>query len=225
MSGVLITELNEDISNTIVESKNGGDRQYFIEGIFMQAGIKNRNGRRYNPKTLNEEVQRYIEEKVNTSSAIGELGHPATPALNHERASHLITSLLTEGNNFIGKAKILTSLPMGKIVKGLIDEGVRFGVSSRGVGILKKNNSENITEVFNYKLATAADIVSDPSGPNCWVSGVMENASWVYDEDNKIWLESPLLEETVKELDKPSRLVSEQTKLRLFEQFLNSIVK
>ncbi len=222
--GLLITEQNEDVSGLIIESRSNGEKQYFIEGVFMQAEIKNRNGRRYARKMLEEEVQRYVAEKVTTNSAIGELGHPPTPTVSHERASHLITSLVQEGNDWIGKARILTALPMGKIVKGLIDENVRFGVSSRGVGALKKQSS-GITEVHNFRISTAADVVTDPSAPAAWVHGIMENADWVYEAATGEWLESQAFEETIKQLDRPSRLVTEETKLRLFQDFITSIGK
>lgn len=218
--GVLISESLDDVSSMIVESKAGEPRKYIIEGIFLQAGIKNRNGRIYDPGMLDREVNRYVAERVNTLSAIGEMGHPPTPTLSHERASHLIESLDREGNNYIGRARILTSLPMGKIAKGLIDEGVRFGVSSRGVGGLVKGS--NIVEVRNYKMATAADIVTDPSAPDAWVNGIMENAEWVLDAAGE-WTQSRAYANIREQLDKPRRLVSESTKLRLFSQFLDKI--
>lgn len=219
--GLLITEVNEDIAGLVVESRANGERQYFIEGIFMQSEIKNRNGRKYARRMLEEEVARYVNEKVNLNSAIGELGHPPTPTLNHERASHLITSLVQEGNDWIGKARVLTELPMGKVVRGLIKEGVRFGVSSRGVGGLKKH-SNNITEVLNFKLSTAADVVTDPSAPGAWVNGIMENEQWVLDAAGN-WIGSEAYESTIQALDKPTRMVSEATRIKLFEQFLSEI--
>lgn len=218
--GVLISESLDDVSTLITESKESGKKKYIIEGIFLQAGIKNRNGRIYDPGMLDREVNRYVTERVNTLSAIGEMGHPPTPALSHERASHLIESLEREGNNYIGRARILTSLPMGKIAKGLIDEGVRFGVSSRGVGGLVKGT--NIVEVRNYKMTTAADIVTDPSAPDAWVNGIMENAEWCLDAAGE-WVSSPEYNLIKEQLDRPKRLVSESTKLRLFNQFLNKI--
>jgi len=219
--GLLITELNHDVAGLIVESRTNGEKQYFIEGIFMQSEIKNRNGRQYARRMLEEEVERYVNEKVNLNCAIGELGHPATPALDHERASHLITALVQEGNDWIGKARVLAELPMGKVVRGLIREGVRFGVSSRGVGGLRKQPS-GITEVHNFKIATAADVVTDPSTPGAWVNGIMEGESWVLDAAGS-WIGSEIYESTIAELDKPTRLVTEQTRIRLFEQFLTGI--
>lgn len=220
--GLLITELNEDVAGLVVESRSAGSKKYYIEGVFMQGNVKNRNGRRYDPGMLNEEVQRYIREQVANKSSIGELGHPPTPTLSHERACHLIENLSLEGTNWIGKARVLTELPMGKIVKGLIDEGVRFGVSSRGVGGLRK--TPTVTEVYNYKLSTAADVVTDPSAPDAWVNGIMENASWVLDAAGN-WVGGESYESTIKALDKPKRLVSEDTKLKLFQNFLTEITE
>ena len=218
--GVLITETLDDVSSMVVEAKAEGSKKYIIEGIFLQAGIKNRNGRIYAPQMLQNEVERYVAERVKNNCAIGELGHPPTPTLSHERASHIIESLVQDGNNWIGRARILTELPMGKIVKGLIDEGVRFGVSSRGVGGLVKGNQ--ITEVRNYKMTTAADIVTDPSAPDAWVNGIMENANWIQNAAGE-WIESSEYRSIKEELDRPSRLVDENARLELFNRFLASL--
>ena len=173
---LLITEVNDNI-NLVTEEVNG-EKQYHIDGIFMQAEQKNRNGRVYPQKTLMNEVQRYNNEYVKTNRAMGELGHPDGPQLNLERVSHLIKELRVDGNDIYGKAKILDT-PYGKIVKDLIKEGVKIGVSSRGMGSLKQVNGVN--EVQEDFSLSAVDIVADPSAPDAYVQGIMEGKEWVWD--------------------------------------------
>ena len=170
----LITETIEDI-DLIVEGNSKGGKDYKIKGVFMQADIKNRNGRTYPVGTLANEVKRYTNEFINKKRAFGELGHPDGPTVNLERVSHMITSLTPEGKNFIGEAKIMDT-PYGKIVKNLIDEGAQLGVSSRGMGSIS-----NGTVGKDFYLATAADIVADPSAPDAFVEGIMEGKEWVWD--------------------------------------------
>ena len=162
----------------IEQDEKSGKKNYKIRGVFMQADIKNRNGRMYPMEILSKEVTRYNKEYVNENRAYGELGHPDGPTVNLERASHMITSLQPDGKNFIGEAKIL-STPMGEIVKSLIDDGAKLGVSSRGMGSLDQKNGANVVRKDFY-LATAADIVADPSAPNAFVSGIMEGKEWIW---------------------------------------------
>ena len=174
----LITEEIEQVE-VIVENRNG-KKNLFIEGVFLQGEIKNRNGRMYPMQTLAREVGRYNENFVEKGRALGELGHPDGPTVNLDRVSHKIVSLKEDGNNFIGKAKIL-STPMGKIASNLLGEGVKLGVSSRGVGSLNKTNEGNSVVGEDFTLATAADIVADPSAPDAFVDGIMEGKDWVWD--------------------------------------------
>ena len=172
----LITEKVEDVK-VLTEEKNGKKRLY-IEGTFLQGEIKNRNGRMYPLSTLEREVSKYNEQYIKSGRSLGELGHPDGPTVNLDRASHLITSLVQEGNNFRGRARILDT-PMGNIAKNLLDEGVKLGVSSRGIGSLKETNGCKIV-ADDYMLATAADIVADPSAPDAFVNGIMEGREWVW---------------------------------------------
>ena len=176
----LICELQESIEYELIDEGGGKAKQYFIEGIFMQSEKKNKNGRIYPLPVLEKEVNRYFKEYVEPKRAFGELGHPDGPTVNLDRASHMITDLRKEGKNFVGRAKILGT-PNGQIVKCLIDEGARLGVSSRGMGTLKpdKKNSQIVQD--DFYLATAADIVADPSAPNAFVEGIMEGKEWIWD--------------------------------------------
>ena len=174
----LICELTETVEYELVEEK-GKDKQYFIEGIFMQSERKNKNGRIYPLPVLEKEVDRYVKEYVEPKRAFGELGHPDGPTVNLDRASHMITELRKEGKNFVGRAKILGT-PNGNIVKNLIDEGARLGVSSRGMGTLKPEKKAQVVQ-NDFYLATAADIVADPSAPNAFVEGIMEGVEWIWD--------------------------------------------
>ena len=172
--------ISEEISEVeyITEQKDGGKKDYKIKGVFMESDVKNRNGRVYPQEILAKEVVRYNKEFINQKRAFGELGHPDGPTVNLERASHMITALYPDGKSFVGEAKIL-STPMGEIVKSLIDEGAKLGVSSRGMGSLEQKNGAHYVR-NDFYLATAADIVSDPSAPNAFVQGIMEGKEWVW---------------------------------------------
>ena len=214
---LLITEVNDNV-NLVTEEVNG-ERQYHIDGIFMQAEQKNRNGRVYPKKTLMNEVQRYNNEYVRTNRAMGELGHPDGPQLNLERVSHLIKELRVDGNDIYGRAKILDT-PYGKIVKDLVKEGVKIGVSSRGMGSLKQVNGVNeVQEDFNL---AAVDIVADPSAPNAFVEGIMEGKEWVW--ENGI-LTARRIETYKKHIKSASKSNLEEAKLYAFADFLSKIVK
>jgi len=179
----LITELTEDIKY-IKENVGNGEKTYFIEGVFMQADVKNRNGRIYPQTILAKECKRYINEYVNKGRALGELNHPSGPTVNLDRVSHIIKELYEEGNNIYGKAKVLDT-PMGRIVKNLIDEGAQLGVSTRGMGSLKaRNGFQEVQEDF---MLAAVDIVADPSAPNAFVNGIMEGKEWMFVEG--VWQE------------------------------------
>jgi hypothetical protein len=220
----LITEVTEEI-NYLTEAKEDGKKNYFIEGVFMQGAIKNRNGRMYPTEVLDKEVGRYNESYVAKNRAYGELGHPAGPTINLERVSHMITSLQREGNNFMGKAKIMTETPYGAIVKSLMDEGAQLGVSSRGMGSLKENR-QGIAEVqSDFYLATAADIVADPSAPNAFVSGIMEGAEWVFNEATNTWQQLEATDRMRTEMKKMTAEEVEAKKFALFERFISSLSK
>ena len=203
----------------IVEERNG-KKNMFIEGIFLQGDLKNRNGRMYPMETLRREVQRYTENHVNSGRALGELGHPDGPTVNLDRVSHKIVSLKENGTNFIGKAKIL-STPMGKIAESLISEGVKLGVSSRGIGSLKQTREGVNVVGDDFMLSTAADIVADPSAPDAFVEGIMEGKNWVWDGGV---LREQQASKTYKEIN---TLVTQgqldEKKLDLFNNFLNNL--
>ena len=185
----LFTESVEEVQY-ITEDKQGGGKNYKIKGIFLQADIKNRNGRVYPMEVLEKEVNRYNKKFINENRAYGELGHPEGPTVNLERVSHMVTELYPDGKNFIGEAKIMET-PMGKIVKSLMNEGGKLGVSSRGMGSLDQKNGANYVR-DDFYLATAADIVADPSAPNAFVEGIMEGKEWVW--NNGALLEAELVE-------------------------------
>ena len=185
----LFSEAVEDVQY-ITEDKEGGGKNYKIKGIFLQADIKNRNGRIYPMEILQKEVTRYNKKFINEKRAYGELGHPEGPTVNLERVSHMVTELYPDGKNFIGEAKIMET-PMGKIVKNIIDEGGKLGVSSRGMGSLDQKNGANYVR-DDFYLATAADIVADPSAPNAFVEGIMEGKEWVW--NNGALIEAELVE-------------------------------
>ena len=214
----LITEEIDQVE-VIVEERNG-KKNLFIEGIFLQGEIQNRNGRMYPMQTLSREVGRYNENFVTKGRALGELGHPDGPTVNLDRVSHKITSLRQEGNNFIGKAQIL-STPMGNIAKSLLGEGVKLGVSSRGVGSLIKTNEGYSIVGEDFTLATAADIVSDPSAPDAFVDGIMEGKEWVGDGDV---LRERYAQKTYKRINTlvDQKRLDEQ-KLNLFNDFLSNL--
>ena len=212
----LITETIENIE-VLTEERNG-KKDYKIKGIFMQADIKNRNGRIYPVGTLAKEVKRYNEQFIAKKRAFGELGHPDGPTVNLERVSHMITSLKPEGKNFIGEAKIMDT-PYGKIVKNLIDEGAQLGVSSRGMGSLQSGSQGNVVGKDFY-LATAADIVADPSAPDAFVEGIMEGKEWVW--DNGV-LKSMEVEKYKEEIEKTRRAELAEKKASIFKDFLKKI--
>ena len=214
---LLITEVNDNI-NLVTEEVNG-EKQYHIDGIVMQAEQKNRNGRVYPKRTLMNEVQRYNNEYVKTNRAMGELGHPDGPQLNLERVSHLIKEFRVDGNDIYGKAKILDT-PYGKIVKDLVKEGVKIGVSSRGMGSLKQVNGVNeVQEDFNL---AAVDIVADPSAPDAFVEGIMEGKEWVW--ENGI-LTARRIETYKKQIKSASKSNLEEAKLYAFADFLSNFMK
>jgi len=213
----LIAEIVEDVQY-ITEGTN---KELYIEGIFLQSEMKNRNGRIYPKNIMEREVSRYMKEYVQAGRAFGELGHPEGPTINLDRVSHMITSLKENGNNFVGRAKIMNT-PMGNIVKNLIDGGAKLGVSSRGMGSLKINN-DGINEVQDdFYLATAADIVADPSAPDAFVQGIMENREWMF--LNGSWTYQHI-DETKKIMEQTKVKQLEEVKLRVFENFLHSISK
>lgn len=212
----LIKEVTETI-NYIAEEKDG-KRSLFIEGPFIQTEVVNRNGRKYLRETVAKEIERYTENYINKNRAFGELGHPDTPTINLDRVSHLTTSLRQEGNDWIGKAKILDT-PMGTIVKNLLEGGAQVGVSSRGLGSIKTVNGVNIVQ-DDFHLATAADIVADPSAPNAFVQGIMEGKEWMM--VNGIWTEVHY-EEAKKQIQKASRKDIERVSLQIFENFIKKL--
>ena len=214
----LISEEAQDIE-FLTEEKKGGGKNYFIEGVFMQAETKNRNGRVYPKAVLQKEAKRYSDSFIKTKRAFGELGHPDGPTVNLERVSHMIEELEEVDNNFMGRAKILDT-PYGKIVKNLIDEGARLGVSSRGMGSLKPAK-DGIQEVQgDFYLATAADIVADPSAPDAVVAGIMEGKEWIW--DNGIIKEAEI--QAIKEkVEQSSRKDREQTLVNAFEDFITKL--
>jgi len=247
---LLITEVFNEDCEVLVETNENGSKSHYISGIFMQGDIKNRNGRVYPSAILEKEMNRYDTQFVKTKRALGELGHPDGPQINGDRVSHLITEMKRDGNNFVGKAKILGT-PMGNIVKTFIDEGVKIGVSTRGLGSVKQNNG--IMEVQNdFHLATV-DIVTDPSGPDCFVEGIMENTQYYFDIATSSWklgsIAEAVVEHThvdIKEFNeamnrlqmledaimsikesfaKPSKKLDESKVLKMFETYVSTLKK
>ena len=212
----LISEQIEDV--TFIAEETNGKKNYFIEGIFLQGEIKNRNGRMYPMAVLDREVGKYTESFINTDRALGELGHPDGPNLNLDRVSHKITSLKKEGTNYVGRAKILGT-PMGSIAKNLLDEGIKLGVSSRGMGSIKKESNCNVV-CDDFMLATAADIVADPSAPDAFVNGIMEGKEWVW--DNGILKESEIAKIKVT-IDEATLINLQERKVSAFKSFLQSL--
>jgi hypothetical protein len=210
--------ITEEISNVkIITEGKGASKKLYIDGVFLQGDIKNRNGRMYPMETLSREVKRYNEAFVQKGRALGELGHPDGPTVNLDRVSHKITSLVREGTNFRGKAQILNT-PMGKIASSLLDEGVMLGVSSRGVGSLKMTNEGHKVVGEDFMLATAADIVADPSAPDAFVQGIMEGKEWVWEGGI---LREQLAENTKKKINTlVDQKALEEHKLDLFKTFL-----
>ena len=216
----LIREEIESVK-VITEATKSGKKNLYIEGVFLQGNIKNRNGRMYPMETLQREVGRYMKEHVTTGRALGELGHPDGPTVNLDRVSHKITSLKESGTNFIGRAKILESTPMGKIASSLLSEGVKLGVSSRGIGSLKPTKEGFNVVGEDFMLATAADIVADPSAPDAFVEGIMEGKEWIWEGNI---LREKKAEEMRARIDAAAgQKVLEEQKLGLFNEFINSL--
>lgn len=223
----LFREINEEVQ-ILTEESEKGDKRYFIEGVFLQGNLKNRNGRVYPMQILDKEASRYSKNFIEQKRAFGELGHPEGPTINLERVSHMITSLRKEDDNYIGKAKIMDT-PYGKIVKNLIDEGAKLGVSSRGIGSLEEKSGINYVK-DDFQLATAADIVADPSAPDAFVNGILEGKEWVYQAGllvtrNTLAAEE-MVEEAKKELKKiravdPRRL--EEKAVKAFSRFIQNL--
>lgn len=212
----LITEEIQD-AQYIVEESNG-KKNYAIKGIFMQADVKNRNGRVYPSEVLQREVVRYNREFINKNRAFGELGHPEGPTVNLERVSHMVKALYPDGKNFLGEAKVLDT-PYGKIVKNLIDEGAKLGVSSRGMGTLYQKNGANYVK-DDFYLATAADIVADPSAPDAFVEGIMEGKEWVWDSGR---LKEQDIDKLKLQIVQAKRTQLADVKARVFESFLKNL--
>ena len=212
--------ISEHIENPayLIEEKEDRKKDYKIKGIFMQADIKNRNGRVYPMEVLNKEVKRYNKEYINEKRAFGELGHPDGPTVNLERASHMITALYPDGKNYIGEAKIL-STPMGGIVKNLMDEGAKLGVSSRGMGSLDQKNGVNYVR-NDFYLATAADIVADPSAPNAFVEGIMEGKEWIW---NNGMISEAEVAEIKENIEENSRTNNSKSNALEFAKFLQKL--
>ena len=216
----LIKEVTEEIKYISELNEETGKKSHFIEGVFLQSNLKNRNGRMYPKEVMQKEVARYTKESIDKKRAYGELGHPDGPTVNLDRVSHMIVGLKEDNDNYIGRAKILDT-PMGRIVKELIDEGASLGVSSRGLGSLKERNGVNEVQE-DFMLATAADIVADPSAPDAYVQGIMENKEWTF--VNGIWQEKEL-EESKAMIRAASSKELEAVKLEVFESFLTKLSK
>lgn len=213
----LIKEVFEQ-NRVIVEDKDG-KKNLYLEGVFLQAEVKNRNGRMYPESVMDREVNRYMKEYVEKNRAYGELGHPDTPSINLDRVSHIITSLKKEGTNYVGRAKILET-PMGNIAKGLLDGGAQLGVSSRAMGSLKTGKDGVQVVQDDFMLSTAADIVADPSAPDAYVSGIMEGKEWTYIDGKFVEKD---IEEAQRFIRKASFRKLEEAKIRAFEDFLSKI--
>ena len=213
----LIKEINDNVNYTYLEEANG-KKCLHIEGPFLVAETKNKNGRLYEYNTMKKEVDRYTTEYINKSRAFGELGHPESPSINLDRVSHMIVGLKEDGNQWVGKAKILDT-PMGNIARSLIEGGAQLGVSSRGMGSLKNVNGVNVVQPDFY-LATAADIVADPSAPGAFVQGIMEGKEWML--VNGVWTEQ-YIEEAKREIKRVSQKDIEKVSLRIFENFMKKL--
>jgi len=216
----LITELNEDVKY-LVEDRDG-KKHVFIEGVIMQGEIENRNGRMYRINILEKEMNRYNEQYVSKNRAYGELGHPSGPTINLERACIMFKKLYRENNNIMGKAKVLDT-PMGNIVKGLISEGASLGISSRGMGSIKENTKGIMEVQDDFHLATAGDIVADPSAPDAFVRGIMEGVEWIWDNG---LLKAQRIEQYKEEINRGARQrISEETAIKIFKQFFQDLSK
>ena len=213
----LITEVNENVEVLVEEDKNG-KKNLFISGPFMMSEVKNKNGRMYPKGVLMKEVKRYNTEYVDKNRAFGELGHPDGPGINLERVSHMITELKEDGNNVMGKAKIMDT-PYGQIVKNLIDNGAQLGVSSRGMGSLEEKNGVKVVK-DDFYLATAADIVADPSAPEAFVQGIMEGKEWIWESGALVEM---AVDEIKKEITTATSINLENKKIKAFSQFLSKL--
>jgi predicted RNA-binding protein len=213
----LFCDINEEIQ-VLTEENEPGKKNYFIEGIFLMCDQKNRNGRVYTFEMMDKKVKEYNNSFVKQKRAFGELGHPEGPTINLERVSHMITDLYSDKKNFIGRAKIMDT-PYGKIVKNLIDEGAKLGVSSRGVGSLEEKNGVNYVK-DDYQLATAADIVADPSAPEAFVRGIMEGKEWIWESGRLVEKD---LEEIKISIEKASSRKLEEAKIKAFERFFRNL--
>lgn len=223
---LLIKEIVEDVEY-ITEAKEDGTKQYFIEGIIMQGDIKNRNGRMYPKEILAKEVKRYNETYVEKNRAYGELGHPAGPTINLDRVSHMFTELRQDGSNIVGRAKVMDT-PMGKIVQNIMDADGTLGISSRGMGSIKQNKSGIMEVQKDFMLATAGDIVADPSAPDAFVKGVMEGVDWVYDVASSSWEVANTFDEIEEEIKQTARVSTAELEIKaaaLFEKFVRSLTK
>jgi hypothetical protein len=215
----LISEFNDyAVAPVIVEENEKGEKEYFIEGVFMQSDIKNRNGRIYPEQVMKKEVDRYVKEFVEKDRAFGELGHPDGPTINLDKVSHMITKLEQDGKNFMGRAKIL-STPNGQIVRNLINDGAKLGVSSRGLGSLETRGGAQVVK-DDFQLATAADIVADPSAPEAFVEGIMEGVEWYYDSGI---LKMKDAEQMRKEIRTAKSSKLQETKLNLWKKFVENL--
>jgi hypothetical protein len=212
----LIKELTEEVE--YITEENEGKKNHYIQGVFLQSEITNRNGRMYPKSVLDREVKNYNEKYIKTNRALGELGHPEGPTVNLDRVSHKITELKEDGNNFVGKAKLLDT-PMGNIAKNLLGEGVKLGVSSRGMGTLKRENGASVVGE-DFMLATAADIVSDPSAPDAFVEGIMEGKEWVWENGR---LQEKDVAAIKQELDHATLINIQEKKISAFETFLKGL--
>lgn len=216
----LICEINEELE--YLSEENNGVKNHYIKGVFMQGNLKNRNGRVYPMEVLQKEVARYNKEYIDRKRAFGELGHPSGPTINLDRVSHMIQELKQDGNNFVGKAKIMDT-PMGNIVKNLMNEGATIGVSSRGMGSLKERNG--IAEVQNdFFLATAADIVADPSAPDAFVEGIMEGVDFWFDDNGMLHREI-VAERAKQEIERAAKIktLDEDVKIKIFKKYIESL--
>jgi len=228
---LLIKEIVEDVQyiseDILNEEGEKTGKNYFIEGVIMQGDIKNRNGRMYPASTLIKEMTRYDKNYVEAKRAYGELGHPAGPTINLDRVSHMFTELKQDGSNIVGRAKVMDT-PMGKIVKSLIDEGANLGISSRGMGSIKQNKDGVMEVQGDFMLATAGDIVADPSAPDAFVKGVMEGVDWVYDVASSSWTMANAFDQIEEEIKETAKVSTRELEIRaaaLFEKFVSSLSK
>jgi len=224
---LLIKEIVEDVQYITEAKEDGEGKDYYIEGIIMQGDIKNRNGRMYPKEILANEVKRYNETYVLKNRAYGELGHPAGPTINLDRVSHMFTELKQDGSNIVGRAKVMDT-PMGKIVKNIMDEDGTLGISSRGMGSIKQNKNGIMEVQKDFMLATAGDIVADPSAPDAFVKGVMEGVDWIYDVASSSWEVANTFDEIEEEIKKTAKVSTAELEIKaaaLFEKFVRSLTK